>query len=106
VAEKFVTTADLPTPHQVELLTILIEEASEVIKGATKALRFGLMDVEPGQAMNNKLRLGLEVGDFYEMASRCTKAGIISAVDVGVGRKTKTEKLKIYLQTEGPGSAQ
>lgn len=39
------------TPLERQLLTVLIEECSEVIKGCTKALRFGLDDVHEDQTL-------------------------------------------------------
>lgn len=46
------------------LLTIVIEEASEVIKDACKAQRFGMDCVEPGQSLTNEERLWNEANDF------------------------------------------
>lgn len=46
------------------LLTIVIEEASEVIKDACKAQRFGMGDKEPGQDLTNEERLWNEANDF------------------------------------------
>lgn len=65
----------LPTPHERELLVILIEECSEVQKRATKALRFGLDECQPGQELSNSSRLGLEIGDVSEMIDQLTAVG-------------------------------
>jgi hypothetical protein len=50
--------------HQEHLLTIVAEEALEVAHRASKALRFGLMEIQPGQALNNAQRL---IGEFHEL---------------------------------------
>ncbi|HYH65426.1 MAG TPA: hypothetical protein VD866_12085 [Urbifossiella sp.] len=52
------------------LLTILAEECAEVAQRASKALRFGLAEVEPGQPLTNAQRLMREVNDLiavYQM---------------------------------------
>lgn len=46
------------------LLVVLAEEASEVSKCATKALRFGLLTTQSGEHYNNYQRLVLEVIDL------------------------------------------
>lgn len=52
------------------LLFILAEEAAEVAQRASKAARFGLAEVQPGQEHTNARRLMDEVNDFvavYQM---------------------------------------
>lgn len=52
------------------LLTILAEECAEVAQRASKALRFGLGEIEPGQDKTNARRIMDEVNDFiavYQM---------------------------------------
>lgn len=46
------------------LLTILIEECNETAQRATKALRFGLTEVQPGQEKTNAERLVYEFNDI------------------------------------------
>lgn len=46
------------------LLVILMEECSEVAQRASKALRFGLHEVEPGQRLTNAERINLEYMDL------------------------------------------
>lgn len=47
--------------RQEHLLTLLIEEAAEVQQRATKALRFGMQETQPGQQMTNQTRLMMEI---------------------------------------------
>jgi NTP pyrophosphatase (non-canonical NTP hydrolase) len=52
------------------LLTILAEECAEVAQRASKAARFGLAEVQPGQDQTNAQRLIDEVNDLcavYQM---------------------------------------
>lgn len=49
---------------QEHLLACLIEECAEVQQRATKALRFGLYEVQPEQEVNNVDRLVAEVTDL------------------------------------------
>lgn len=46
------------------LLIKLIEECAEVQQRATKALRFGLSETQPGQTLSNACRLADEVMDL------------------------------------------
>lgn len=46
------------------LLTILIEECNETAQRATKALRFGLTEVQPGQDKTNAERIVYEFNDI------------------------------------------
>jgi hypothetical protein len=99
-ADRFVTPAQLPSEHERELLTILLEECAEVQQRVTKVLRFGLLEVQPGQELDNRERLSLEVGDLMEMLARAENAGLLVGRCVADGRATKARKLAKYMQTE------
>lgn len=47
------------------LLDVLSEECNEVAVRASKAIRFGLEEIQPGQALTNAQRLALELDDLY-----------------------------------------
>lgn len=47
------------------LLTCVAEECLEVAQRATKALRFGLSEVQPGQPLNNAQRIAEELIDLF-----------------------------------------
>ncbi len=51
--------------RQEHLLVILMEECAEVAQRASKALRFGLTEIQPGQALTNAQRIEYELGDLY-----------------------------------------
>lgn len=91
----------LPTAHEQELLVILIEECSEVQKRATKALRFGIDEYQPGQPLNNAQRLGLEIGDVSQMVDQLMATGVVSPVWIAKGSAAKQKQLAKYMQTEG-----
>lgn len=46
------------------LLTILIEECNETAQRATKALRFGLSEIQPEQPLTNAERVVYEFNDI------------------------------------------
>lgn len=59
------------------LLIILGEECAEVAQRVSKALRFGLSEVEPGEEAPNAQRITAELKDLWAMAIICAQAGLI-----------------------------
>lgn len=51
-----------------QLLWILAEECAEVAQRASKAARFGLLEVQPEQDKNNLQRLIYELNDLVSVA--------------------------------------
>jgi hypothetical protein len=98
VSDKFVSPCPPPTAYERELLEILIEECAEVQQRATKALRFGLAEVQPGQPLNNAQRMAEEYGDLREVADRCAKAGLLPFDSVILGMQRKYLQLDKYMQ--------
>lgn len=50
--------------EQEHLLTIVAEECCEIAQRATKALRFGIDEVQPGQNLPNAERIMVEFDDL------------------------------------------
>ena len=75
--------------HTEYLLTCLAEEASEVAQQATKALRFGCGEVQPGQELSNVHRIREELTDLIAVCEMLGEAGLpVLPLDVdAVGRK-------------------
>lgn len=90
----------MPTPYERELLTILIEEAAEVQQRATKLLRFGATEVQPGQSHTNAQRLTSEIGDMACMVGLLADRGIVDMVAVACSAEVKKEKLRKFMQHE------
>jgi NTP pyrophosphatase (non-canonical NTP hydrolase) len=75
-----------------EKLVLLIEEASEVIKAATKALRFGLDHNEPGYGVNSE-KLAEEIGDLCGVTDGLFMTDVLSySADVSTARRTKMDR--------------
>lgn len=55
------------TEHEC-LLTILAEECAEVAQRVSKALRFGMEEVQPGQPYSNRDRITAELYDLLAVA--------------------------------------
>ena len=99
MSEKFVSPCPLPEGYQREVLTVLIEECAEVQQRATKALRFGVDEVQPGQPLSNAARLSVEIGDLLEMIDVAERAGLLSTPHIEEGRGGKRGKLAKFMQT-------
>ncbi len=100
MTEKFVSPCPPPEGHIRELLTILIEEAAEVQQRATKALRFGIEEVQPGQLLSNAQRLALELGDLSEVVSRLIAEDVVCHADINAGIVNKKRQLAKFMQTQ------
>ncbi|MDB5362249.1 MAG: hypothetical protein JWO51_3546 [Rhodospirillales bacterium] len=112
-AERFVSPAAPPEGWPREMLTILAEECAEVVEAAadltgaaartqvrvSKALRFGLDEIQPGHTLNNAQRIGRECGDFIEVMFRLIDAGILSADEIDIGRANKHRQLAKFMQS-------
>lgn len=76
-----------------EKLVILIEECAEVIKAATKCLRFGYNHDEPGYGNNSEI-LSSEIGDVLGMA-RSLPMDWFLAERSAAGKIRRAEKAKL-----------
>ena len=99
MTDRFKWVHPLPSEHEREILTILIEEAAEVQQRATKLLRFGRDEVQPGQELTNAERLAKEIGDMEVLVSMAADAGLIDVRIVRERAARKREKLAKYMQT-------
>jgi hypothetical protein len=75
-----------------ENLVLVIEECSEVIKVATKIIRFGVDHANPQHDVPNRTLLMQEVGDLFATIERLQ----LDPDVVGAAWGDKHERLKIY----------
>lgn len=97
--DRFVTPCELPTPREREILTILIEECAEVQQRATKLLRFGRDEVQPGQPHSNMVRLSQEIGDLQAILTLAEDARLVSRDIAGKQAPIKFAKLEQFMQS-------
>lgn len=88
------------------LLVCLAEECAEVAHRVSKALRFGLEEIQPGQPLTNARRIVNELMDLFVVANMCDGAGLISMetpfCDEEIdAKKAKVEKFMIYAESVG-----
>lgn len=62
-----------------QALVLLIEECAEVTQRATKAIRFGLEEVQAGQDLTNRERLERELIDLAVAIGLCIQYAKVSA---------------------------
>lgn len=99
MSEKRYVPRGVPlTPREREILTLTIEECSEVIHAASKLIRFGRGDVTPGQELPNDVVLAHEVGDLTCLLQLAVDAGLIKAASVETGARTKRARLRVYTE--------
>ena len=87
------------------LLVILAEECAEVAQRATKALRFGLAETQPGQPDDNARRLMDELVDLRIALILLQEEGALPLADMTEEtverKKAKVRKFMAYSQTLG-----
>lgn len=79
------------------LLTILSEECNEVAQRVSKALRFGLLEVEPNQKLTNADRIVQEYTDLVAVYEELFDAGIITKTIDEVDIENKKQKVRKFL---------
>lgn len=80
-----------------EILTILQEEAAEVIVEVSKCFRFGPDQMMQGQDVTNIQRLEKEIGDLQAMIQLLVKQKVgVSQDGIHAAKLSKFEKLKVY----------
>lgn len=80
------------------LLTAVGEECSEVHQRCSKALRFGMSEVQPEQALTNEIRILREFNDLLatmEMLFECSVGELIDREQIRE-KKLKVEKFMNY----------
>jgi hypothetical protein len=102
MSNRFISPCQEPNAYLRELLEILIEECAEVQQRATKMLRFGVEEIQPGQFLNNRDRLSLELGDLKLMVQKCHEADLLREAMIAEGVRRKTYQLAKYMQTSPP----
>ena len=87
--------------RQEHLLWILAEECGEVAQRASKAARFGMLEVQEGQKLNNAERILEEHADMLGAMEMLIEEGYIKMPDMSARMnamiKAKKEKIKKYL---------
>jgi NTP pyrophosphatase (non-canonical NTP hydrolase) len=80
------------------LLTILAEECAEVAHRASKALRFGLDDVQEGQDLTNAERIREELDDLSAIITMLGEEGALNAMPNTLAIHRKCQKVRRYLE--------
>lgn len=86
------------------LLEILSEECAEVIQRVSKANRFGLNEIQPGQLLTNAERICEEICDLYAVIEMLENSGALQGVidiDRIQAKKAKVKKFMEYAETCG-----
>jgi len=80
------------------LLVILMEECDETSQRASKAIRFGLNEIQPEQPQTNAQRLIYEFNDIVGVMEFLQEEGLIEKVIDREAIEKKKAKLKKYLK--------
>lgn len=82
------------------LLTCLAEECSEVAKRVSKAVRFGLAEIQNGRELTNAERIVVELKDLTAVAKILASEGTIDRNFVANETETaaKLSKIERYME--------
>ena len=80
------------------LLMIAGEEGCEIAQRVSKALRFGIAEVQPGQEKNNAERIVYEYADLVAVMTMLDKEGIVEIKGMADMIAAKTEKVEKFLE--------
>lgn len=86
--------------EQEHLLTILAEECNEVAQRASKALRFGLFEVQSGQYFSNAERVFRELRDVEAVEEMLQEIGALPKLSIHSREEmieAKKRKVKDYM---------
>lgn len=85
------------------LLSCIAEECAEVAQRISKALRFGLGEIQPGQLLTNAERISEELCDLNAVVWMAVNEGLIpSFSDYGIAlKREKVEKFMAYAKQQG-----
>lgn len=85
------------------LLIQLAEECNEVAQRVSKALRFGLDEIQPGQVLSNTERVEEEIVDLMAVFELLMVDGVVSSVNFNKfpAKQRKVEKYLQYSQECG-----
>lgn len=84
------------------LLSCLAEECAEVAQRATKAQRFGMDEIQPGQDLSNRERLSQELSDLVAVVDMLGFAiHVIYNEDALDAKKRKVENCMRYAEGQG-----
>lgn len=84
------------TPQEI-LLICLSKECDEVGQRVSKALRFTLSEVQPGQNLTNAERISQELTDLFAVAELLIELGVIPKASLREDIETKKQKTAKYL---------
>ena len=93
MTDRFISPGPRPTEAQTELLIALAEECNEVAVRISKALRFGLDEVQPGQGLTNVARISHELRDVVTLVNVCTYSDIPLSEETIYGPEEQLRKL-------------
>lgn len=79
--------------EEIELVTMIAEEAGEVVKEAMKVLRHGWTD----NGYDNKTKLEIELGDVIGLVRMTDERGYLSLLRVNAAADQKPAKAKPHM---------
>jgi len=87
------------TEYQKELLTKLIDEASEVIQACSKTLNFGPDNYHPSTMILNRDQISKEIGEFETISMMLLDVGILNKTKIVEGKLDKRTNVKRYIRS-------
>jgi len=80
------------------LLSTIVEECNETGQRATKAMRFGIHEIQPDQSLTNSERLVYEFNDILAVMEMLLDEGHINTIIDRTAIELKKQKVEKYLK--------
>lgn len=80
------------------MLTVLAEECNETAQRATKALRFGMTEIQPGQSLTNAARLLGEYSHIVCAIAMLKREGVLPDCDIHGSAELKRIQVEHFLE--------
>jgi hypothetical protein len=83
--------------YQEHLLLVMAEECAEVAQRVSKAIRFGIDEIQPGQSLTNAERIMQEMDDLEAVRLMLTARALLPG-HTARNIQAKIEKLAVFMK--------
>jgi len=99
IIARYIPNGTPLTDYEREILVCAMEECGEIVRAASKVIRFG-KENRPDSGIVNTEALSGEIGDLLAVVERLIAANLVFPDYISIAMDRKDNRLDKYLQTE------